>query len=121
MKLLIADDNPSIRELVRQLCASVATEVRDCCNGAEAIARFAELRPDWAVLDLMMPGMDGLTAAARIKARWPAARIVIITGMRSPEYREAALQAGACAFLLKEELYLLPQILIPEPCSTYEK
>jgi len=111
MKLLIADDNPAIRALVRQLCAGLAHEVRDCCNGAEAVALFEEFRPDWTLMDLMMPEMDGLTATTQIKARNPNARVAIITELRSPEYREAALQAGAFAFMLKENLHLLPKLL----------
>jgi len=90
MKLLIADDNPEIRALARQLCAGPAHEVRDCCNGAEAVALFEELQPDLTVMDLMMPEVDGLTATAQVKARNPKARVVIITELRSPEYREAA-------------------------------
>jgi CheY-like chemotaxis protein len=110
VKLLIADDNPSIRGLVRQLCAGFATEMRDCGNGVEAIALFEEFQPDWTLMDLMMPEMDGLTATAGIKARCPGARVVIVTEMRSPEYRKAALHAGACAFVLKENLHTLPQL-----------
>ena len=111
MKLLIADDNPALRSLVRQFCAGVASEVRACKSGAEAVAVFEEFHPDWTVMDLMMPEMDGLTATAKIKARNPKARVIIVTQLRSPEYREAALQAGACAFMLKDDLQSLPKLL----------
>jgi CheY-like chemotaxis protein len=115
MKLLIADDNPMLRALVRQFCADVASEVRDCKSGAEAVTIFEEFHPDWTLMDLMMPEMDGLTATAKIKARNPEARVVIVTQLRSPEYREAALQAGACAFLFKDDLKSLPGILGQSP------
>jgi CheY-like chemotaxis protein len=111
MKLLIADDNLALRALVRQFCASVASEMRDCKNGAEAVEIFEEFHPDWTLMDLMMPEMDGLTATAKIKARHPEARVVIVTQLRGPEYREAALQAGACAFLFKDDLQSLPKII----------
>jgi CheY-like chemotaxis protein len=111
MKLLIADDNPALRALVRQFCAGVATEMRDCKNGAEAVAAFNEFLPDWTLMDLMMPEMDGLAATAKIKLAHPSARIVIVTQLRSREYRDAALQAGACELVLKEDLHLLPHLL----------
>ena len=111
MKLLIADDNPALRALVRQFCTEVATEVRDCANGVEAVALFEEFQPDWTLMDLMMPEMDGLTATAKIKAASPDARVVIVTQLRSPEYREAALQAGACALVCKDDLQSLPKLL----------
>jgi CheY-like chemotaxis protein len=115
MKLLIADDKSAMRALLRQCCASVATEVRDCTNGVEAITLFNEFHPDWTLMDLMMPEMDGLTATARIMALSPDARIIIVTQQRSPEYREAALQAGASALVLKDNLHLLPQLLVQNP------
>lgn len=118
MKLLVADDNPTMRSLVRQLCAGLVTEVRECGDGAEAVAMFEEFQPDWTVMDLMMPTMDGLTATAGIKARCPNARVVIVTEMRSPEYRKAALHGGACAFVLKENLHTLPQLFAEASTQT---
>ena len=115
MKLLIADDNPSMRALVRQCCAGVSADMRECGNGREAVAAFAEFQPDWTLMDLMMPEVDGLSATAQIIAASPGARIVIVTQLRSPEYREAALQAGACALVLKDNLHLLPQLFAGFP------
>jgi two-component system, OmpR family, response regulator MtrA len=62
MKLLIADDNPGMRALLRRVCAGIATETRDCRDGAEAVETFHQFNPDWAIIDFSMPGVDGLTA-----------------------------------------------------------
>ena len=63
-------------------------------------------------MDLVMPGMDGLTATTKIKTAFPNARSVIITQRRSPEYHETALQVGAVTFMLKDDLHALPHLLV---------
>lgn len=113
MKLLIADDDARIRNLLRQLCAGVATETRDCTNGEEAIETFGSFKPDWTVMDLAMPQVDGLAATKRIVTAHPGARVIMITQYRGPEYEEAAREAGACAFLRKDNLQSLAKLLAP--------
>src|SRR5262245_15048905 len=71
VKLLIADDSPAMRAFLRQLCIGVATEVRDCADGAEAITAFDEFQPDWTLMDIAMPVMDGLAATTRITRAHP--------------------------------------------------
>jgi CheY-like chemotaxis protein len=111
VKVLIADDSPIMRALLRALCAGLASEIRDCIDGEEAIATFEEFRPDWTVMDIAMPGVDGLTATKRITRANPGARVVVITQQPSPEYELAAREAGACTYLVKENLPQLPGIL----------
>lgn len=111
MKLLIADDNLEMRALLRRLCATVATEVRECADGQEAIKAFSEFKPDWAIMDLAMPCLDGLTATRHILAAHPGARIIAVTEHRGAEYEQAARAAGACAFVLKENLQPLLALL----------
>lgn len=112
MKLLIADDNPAMRALLRQICSGVTAEVRDCASGTEVVALFKEFQPDLTLMDLVMPGMDGLTATTKIKTAFPNARSVIITQRRGPEYHETALQVGAVTFMLKDDLHTLPHLLV---------
>jgi CheY-like chemotaxis protein len=104
MKVLIVDDNLEMRALLRRLCASVATEMRDCADGLEAIQIFNEFKPDWTIMDLAMPRMDGLSATRQILAVHPGARIAVLTQHRGAEYEQAAREAGACGFVLKENL-----------------
>jgi len=107
MKFLIADDNKEMRSLLRRLCATLATEIRDVADGAEAIQTFGEFQPDWILMDISMPQVDGITATRAILASFPDARIVVLTEHNGPEYQQAALAAGACAFASKDNLQSL--------------
>lgn len=111
MKLLIADDNAEVRALLRRLFANLATELRECADGQEAIQAFNQLNPDWTIMDLSMPRLDGLAATRQILASHPAARIIVLTEYRGAEYEQAAREAGACAFVLKENLQPLVALL----------
>ena len=116
MKILIADDNAEMRGFLRRLCATIATETRECADGSKAIRAFNDFQPDWTLMDLAMPGVDGLTATRRILSMHPGARVVILTQHRGAEYEQAAREAGACAFLLKENLQSLLTLLTqPKP------
>ena len=115
MKLLIADDNREMRALVRRMCAGVASEMRECGDGAEAIAAFEDFAPDWTVMDVGMPNVDGLAATRKILAAHPAARIVMITQHRGAEYELAAREAGARAFVGKDNLQSLLTLLSQPP------
>jgi two-component system response regulator DesR len=71
-------------------------------RGDEAVPRALASRPDVALLDIEMPGLDGLTAAAQLRAAMPACRIVILTTFGRPGYLRRAMEAGATGFLLKD-------------------
>lgn len=111
MKIMIVDDHRDMRRLVRSTLGEIAAEFVECDNGNEAVAAFARERPDWTIMDIAMKPMDGLEATGRIKARFSDARIVILTQHDSPPMREAALNAGACGFLAKENLAELGGVL----------
>ena len=113
MTLLIVEDNPAVRRLVRQLVADLADEIGECGDGAEAEARYAELQPDWVLMDIEMPRVDGIAATRRIKAAFPDARILIVTNYGDAALRAAALAAGACGYVLKENLLELRRLLQP--------
>jgi DNA-binding NarL/FixJ family response regulator len=103
-RVMIVDDNARVRALVRELLAAVPAEVIECGDGRSAEALYAVAMPDWVLMDVAMPGMDGITAAARIIGAHPEARIVMLTDHGDPAYRAAARAAGARGYLLKEEL-----------------
>jgi CheY-like chemotaxis protein len=77
-RLLVVDDDPDVCEIVR-LAVADRYEVVAETNGARAVERLAEIEPEVAVVDLVMPGMDGLTVCERIKAERPDTLVVIIT------------------------------------------
>lgn len=111
MKILVADDNARMRRMVRQALAGLTSEVYEAGDGVEAVAVCAALRPDWVLMDLRMKPMDGLRATAEIKARFPGTRVAIVTQYDEAEMRAEATRAGACAYVLKEDLQELPAIV----------
>jgi CheY-like chemotaxis protein len=110
-KILIADDDTFMRQMLRQIVVGLAGAVYEAADGGEAIAVCAEERPDWVLMDVRMKPIDGLRATASIKARFPATRVAIVTQYDEPELRAEAMRAGACAYILKENLHELPGIL----------
>jgi CheY-like chemotaxis protein len=111
MRILIADDHGHMREVIRQTVAGLASAVYQAGDGGEAIAICASKRPDWVLMDVRMKTIDGLRATAAIKAHLPETRVVIVTQYDDPELRAEAARAGAGAYVLKENLHELPQIL----------
>jgi CheY-like chemotaxis protein len=79
MTLLIVEDNPAMRRLIRSLVQDLADRVEDCGNGVDAVAIYRERRPDLVLMDIELPGMDGILATRAITAEFPAARILILT------------------------------------------
>lgn len=110
MKIMIVDDHQEMRRLLRGALSHLA-EIRECGNGSEAIAAFAQERPDWTVMDVAMKGIDGLEATRRIKASFPDARILVLTQHDSPGVRQAARDAGASAFLSKDQLTEIERVV----------
>ncbi|PTA44802.1 response regulator transcription factor [Micromonospora sp. RP3T] len=104
IRVLLADDQHLIRAGLRMLCdAQPDLEVvGEVDNGRDAIAAAARLRPDVVVMDLRMPGVDGITATSRILADRPATRIMVLTTFGDDDHLHPALTAGACGFLLKD-------------------
>jgi CheY-like chemotaxis protein len=111
MKVLIVDDNPLMREMVRQYLPVMTDEVREVDDGALAVAAYRDFLPDFVLMDWQMKLMDGLTATRRIVGDFPNARILIVTQFDDRELRSAASEAGAVGFVLKEDLQSLRSIL----------
>ncbi|MFE2098007.1 MULTISPECIES: response regulator transcription factor [unclassified Streptomyces] len=102
--VLIVDDQPLQRYGFRLLLESVpGTEVvGESAHGAEAVRMAAELRPDVVLMDVRMPGMDGIEATRRIAGSGGRSRVLVLTTFDLDEYVHAALRAGASGFLLKD-------------------
>jgi CheY-like chemotaxis protein len=114
MKLLIVDDNPQMCWMIRAVVADLAEAVAECGDGDEAVAAYAAQQfsaADRVLMDLQMPRVGGLEATRRIRAAFPDARIIIVTQYDDPHWRAAASQAGACGYVLKENLLELRQML----------
>jgi CheY-like chemotaxis protein len=111
MRILIVDDNAEVRRLIKSLLADIADEIDECDNGAAAVRLYERRRPDWVLMDVFMKEMDGLAATKLIKELDPAAKIVIVTNHPDKRTRQAAAEAGATAFLGKDELLSLIHLL----------
>lgn len=100
-----------MRTLIRSLAESAPSVVEECADGETALALYSRIHPDWVLMDIKLGGMDGLTATRAIRRTDPHARVVIVTELDDEHYRRAAREAGASAYLLKENLLDLPGLL----------
>lgn len=114
MKVLIVDDNPQIRQLLREYLPASASDIYECSDGTEAMSSFREVRPDWVLMDQDMPEVDGITAIRGIMAEFPAANICMVTAFDNEDLRAEALAAGASGFVVKDKLYQIEDILVSE-------
>ena len=111
MTILIVEDNPTIRRLIRRAISDLADNIFECEDGADALAAYAEHKPDAVLMDMRMPRMDGLTATRELIQHYPGARIIIVTDYNDDGLRTAAREAGACAYALKHNLTELDTVL----------
>ena len=104
VRVLICDDQPLVRAGVRTLLSTQPDIeiVGDATDGAAAIAAAGRLRPNVVLMDIRMPGTDGITATSRITAGERAPRVLVLTTYDQDEYVFDALAAGASGFLLKD-------------------
>ncbi|MEU1177391.1 response regulator transcription factor [Streptomyces sp. NPDC005820] len=102
--VLIADDQPLPRMGFRMLLDGTPgmSVVGEADNGAQAVRMAADLRPDVVLMDVRMPGIDGIEATRRIVAAGARTRVLILTTFDLDEYAYAGLRAGASGFLLKD-------------------
>ena len=112
---MIVDDNEQMRRLIKSIVNDLVDEIYECEDGGQAVALYAEHRPDWVLMDLRMKEMDGLEATSRITAAFPQARIVMITDYDDSELRDAARRAGAAHYISKRHLVDLRRLLSPVP------
>ena len=104
IRVLLVDDQRLVRAGLRMLCehSPDLEVVGEAENGHEAVRLVARLAPDVVLMDLRMPGVDGITATARISAAHPAVRVLVLTTFDDDEHLYPALSAGAQGFLGKD-------------------
>lgn len=104
IRVLLADDQALVRAGFRSLLgrAKTLTVVGEAASGEEAVRQAALLEPDVVLMDIRMPGMDGIEATRRVLAERPATRVIILTTFDTDEHVFEALRAGASGFLTKE-------------------
>jgi two-component system chemotaxis response regulator CheY len=82
-RILVIDDESLVRTFLRDVLESAGHEVREGANGDEAIAAFAEFKPDILIVDLIMPEQDGLFVIREVRRSMPDAKVIAISGMHS--------------------------------------
>ncbi len=103
-RIIVADDHPLTRDALASLLGRNGFDVvGEAADGAEAIELASSTQPDLVLLDLSMPGMDGLTALPRLRAAAPDCEVVVLTASGTEDNLLAAIRAGAAGYRLKSE------------------
>ena len=97
----IVDDDRAVRRALRRLVRSFAYEPEDFASGEEFLESLARTIPGCVLLDLYMPGLDGLQVLAEMRSRKLDVPAIVITANSQPNMREICMQAGAAAYLQK--------------------
>ena len=111
LKILIVDDNAAVRALIRRIVLPFADEIWECTDGADGLVAYHAQRPDVVLMDIRMKRMDGIEATKRIRAVHPTATIVMLSDYDDDVLRDTALSAGACGYMLKDNLLNLVRLL----------
>lgn len=106
LRILLAEDHTMVRAGVRSLLEAASIDVvGDVADGRDAVRLARELRPDVVVLDVQMPGMNGIEAAREIRAADEAVAIVMLSMHGDPQYIAEALRAGATGYVPKDAAF----------------
>jgi DNA-binding NarL/FixJ family response regulator len=104
IKILLAEDHAVVRESIREslMRESEFKVVGEACDGEEAVKLAGQLLPDVILMDISMPGLNGIEATKQIKALHPSVAILILTAYDDEQYIFSVLSAGAAGYLLKD-------------------
>ncbi len=105
IRVVVADDHPVVREGLRMMLEEITEGlelVGEATNGEAAVRLAGETQPDVVLMDVRMPGMDGLEALECIREQWPQIAVLILTTYNEDELVVRGLQAGASGYLLKD-------------------
>lgn len=111
MNVMIVDDSVEMRQLLREMVAPLTQDVLECEDGQECLDRFNAFRPDWTILDVRMPRLDGLSTTRSIVQRWPGSRVILLTHFPSPAVAAVAREFGAVDCVGKDDLFRLVDIM----------
>ena len=106
MKTLIVEDNANYRRVLKDTLQTLfpSLVIHEAAEGNEALQQVVTFRPELILMDIRLPGENGLQLTKRIKTSHPDTRVVILTSYDSLEYREAAIRCGANCFISKDSM-----------------
>lgn len=111
MKVLIVEDSVPMLKMIRRTIVCCCEEIYDCDDGAAAIVLYSRQRPDWVLMDIELKQMNGIAATRQIINDFPDAKILMVTNYDDRDLRQAAIEAGARGYVLKDNLLEVRQIL----------
>ena len=111
LKFLIVDDNASIRQTIGRIIGREGDEIIECDDGKDAATLYRQHQPDWVMMDMNMKEVGGIEATEQILRADSHARVVIVTEYGDRFFRKAAQDAGAAAFVSKENIFELKNII----------
>lgn len=112
IKIMIVDDNKRMREVIKDSLSAVRCSIIEYSNGQDAVDGYDRSLPDWVLMDVMMKPMSGITALTEIKKHHPEAKIIMVTNSVEEEVSVASFKAGATAFVRKESLFQIPDLIL---------
>ncbi len=104
MKLLIVEDSLSVRRILKTMVAPFADEIEECGDGDDAVLLYTHGHPDFVLMDIDLREMNGIAATKQIITADPNAKIIIMTHYDETDLRDEARKAGACGYVLKDNL-----------------
>ena len=104
LNVLLADDHALVRAGIRMLLEAMpeVNVLGEAADGAAVVAMVEQLQPNLVLMDIAMPGLNGLEATARITQQWPAVRVLVLSMHQDEQYVRQALKMGASGYLLKD-------------------
>ena len=100
-----------MRRMIGRVVSDLAIDIEECSDGSEALAAYSRYLPDWVLMDIEMERMDGITATREILLIFPSAKVVIVSKHDDQQIRDAARNAGARGYVLKENLIAIRELL----------
>jgi DNA-binding NarL/FixJ family response regulator len=111
MKFLIVDDNETFRTYLREFITKETDEFIELDDGLYVNSFYKDFKPDWVLLDIVMKNVNGIKAAENLKNEFPEATFAIVSDYSDDVYRKRAAKLGCAAFISKENLFELVEII----------